>query len=234
MVDFRGPLGWRASSVPLGRADRLGSAPAEGVEASLRVVQPLVELRVAFTLERTELDDIGRGAEDADLDPVMQAAARLAYAEDRLVFHGFQAAGVTGIAPSSPHPAVQPPGGYDTWPAVAAESTRVLRTAGVAGPYAMVLGPACYTGLVQATGRGGCPVLEIVRELVGGPVVWAPAVEGALVVSLRGGDFILTVGQDVSIGYDAHTDRQVHLFLIESLTFRVLAPEAAVPVALSC
>ena len=56
-----------------------------------------------------------------------------------------------------------------------------------------------------------------------------PALEGALLLSVRGGDFELTVGQDLSIGYAYHEKHKVELFLTESFTFRVLEPTAAVP-----
>jgi len=55
------------------------------------------------------------------------------------------------------------------------------------------------------------------------------SVDGAVVVSQRGGDFLLEVGEDLSIGYDSHDAEAVRLYLVESLTFRVLTPEAAVP-----
>jgi uncharacterized linocin/CFP29 family protein len=73
--------------------------------------------------------------------------------------------------------------------------------------------------------------MEHVRRLLDGPIVWAPAVDGAVVLSLRGGDFELTVGQDFSIGYLEHTASAVRLYLQESFTFRVLSAEAAVPLA---
>jgi len=58
--------------------------------------------------------------------------------------------------------------------------------------------------------------------------VWAPAIEGAFVLTTRGGDFELNVGQDVSIGYLSHTDSVVRLYLQETFVFRVLTSEAAV------
>jgi uncharacterized linocin/CFP29 family protein len=90
------------------------------------------------------------------------------------------------------------------------------------------MGPRYYTGLTHAVGDGGYPVLNVVRALVDGPLVWAPAVNGAVVLSLRGGDFELTIGTDVSIAYQNHTDEIVRLYLVETMAFRVLTPEAAV------
>ena len=109
----------------------------------------------------------------------------------------------------------------------------MLQTSGVAGPYAVALGPRCYTGVIETTEMGGYPVLEHLRLITGGPVLWAPGVDGAVVLSTRGGDFELTVGQDVSIGYLDHDATSVHLYLEESFTFKVLTPEAAVYLAYS-
>src|SRR5581483_549787 len=96
-----------------------------------------------------------------------------------------------------------------------------LRGAGVDGPYAIALGPRCYTGLTKTT-ISGFPVIEHVRKLLDGPIIWAPAVDGAVVLSVRGGDFELVVGQDFSIVYLDHTATVVRLYLQESFTFRVL------------
>ncbi|HEX7043063.1 MAG TPA: family 1 encapsulin nanocompartment shell protein [Burkholderiales bacterium] len=230
LVDFAGPLGWAASAVNLGRVERLPDAPEQGVEGRVRKVQPLVELRVPFELAREELEAAGRGAEDADLDPVRYAARAAALAEDRLVFHGYPAGGVRGIAECAGDSRLTITEQYETYPEVVAEATNKIRTAGIDGPYGIALGPRCYTGLTKTT-KGGYPVIEHVRRLLDGPIVWAPAVNGAVVLSLRGGDFELAVGQDFSIGYLDHTASTVRLYLQESLTFRVLMAAAAVPLA---
>lgn len=227
LVDFVGPLGSQAAAVNIGRVQKL-PAPGEGIEAASRQVLPLVELRVPFELERSELDALERGARDPDLQPLIQAATRLARAEDAIVFHGYRAAGMRGMAEAAPHAPLPISQQYERYPGTVAEATRRLREAGVEGPYAIALGPRCYEGLMQATERGGYPIIEIVHRLIEGPAVWAPGVNGAVVLSMRGGDFELTVGQDIAIGYVSHTDTHVRLYLVESLAFRVLTPEAAV------
>jgi uncharacterized linocin/CFP29 family protein len=226
LVDFCGPLGWEASSIALGRAERVAE-PAKGVEARLRKLQPLVELRVPFELKREELDAAARGAKDPDLDPVRHAADAAALAEDRAVFHGFAAAGIRGIAEAA-GAALELTDDYEAYPGVVADAINRLHGAGVDGPYAIALGPRCYTGLTKTT-KCGFPVMEHVRRLLDGQIVWAPAVDGAVVLSMRGGDFELTVGQDFSIGYLEHSASTVKLYIEESFTFRALAPEAAVP-----
>lgn len=229
LVDFDGPLGWTHSAVSLGRAEALREGPGGDVVAARRIVQPLVEFRVPFTLKRSELDAISRGARDVDLEAVTKAARSMALAEDGAIFQGYQAGGITGIVEAAADSALTITEDYEAYPAQVAKAVGQLKAAGVAGPYAIALGPRCYTGLTQTTFRGGYPVIQHVQRLVDGPIVWAPAVDGAVVVSLRGGDFELTVGRDLSVGYDSHGADAVKLYMEESLTFRVLAAEAAVP-----
>jgi uncharacterized linocin/CFP29 family protein len=61
--------------------------------------------------------------------------------------------------------------------------------------------------------------------------MWAPAIPGAVVLTTRGGDFELHIGQDASIGYLNHTDSVVRLYLQETFTFLLLTAEAAVALA---
>jgi uncharacterized linocin/CFP29 family protein len=77
----------------------------------------------------------------------------------------------------------------------------------------------------------GYPVLEHVKRLVEGKIIWAPAIDGAFVITTRGGDLDLHIGQDTSIGYLSHTDTHVRLYLQESFTFLYLTPESAVALA---
>ena len=229
VVDFSGPHGWEKSAVNRGRVESLQRGPAEGVEARLRVTQPLVELRVPFELARDEIDAIGRGATAPDLKVVQTAARQIALAEDAAVFHGYGAAGITGLCEAAAGAALSIPDDYEQYPGVVATAVSHLRQTGVDGPYAIALGPRCHTGLTRTLTRSVHLVIDIVKRVVDGPVIWAPGVNGAAVVSLRGGDYTLTVGQDLSIGYLDHDAKRVRLYLQESFTFCVLAEEAAVP-----
>jgi len=230
VVDFVGPLGWEHSAVSLGRAEPRADAPFDQVTAAQRRVLPLVELRARVELQRAELEARDRGAPDIDLDPLDDACRRLAIAEDHLVFEGYPEAGFDGMMAASPHDAVPLDTDFEHYPKHVAKAISVLKNAGVSGPYAIALGPRCYRGLIESTEHGGYPTLEHVKlQLGGGPIVWAPAVDGAVVLSMRGGDFELTVGQDVSIAYIAHDADTVTLELQESVAFLATGPEAAVP-----
>ncbi|HZQ28566.1 MAG TPA: family 1 encapsulin nanocompartment shell protein [Acidimicrobiales bacterium] len=227
VVDVEGPAGWDHSAQNLGRVDVLPGASVEGVEARRRRVLPLVELRTPFTVSRDEIDAIERGAAP-DLQAVTAAARQAAMAEDRAVFDGMTAAGIRGVAECSPHAPLPISDDYDHYAGTVARAVALLRREGVGGPYAIVLGPRCYTGVVETTEHGGYPLLEHIRLILGGPVIWGPSVDGALVVSLRGGDYVLTLGQDFAVGYNAHTATEVELYLEETFAFEVQDPTAAV------
>jgi uncharacterized linocin/CFP29 family protein len=226
LVGFSGPHGWEHSSIDLGRVETIKSSRPD-VGAALRKVQPLVELRTDFTVSRAELDAIERGSQSPDLDAVRDAAVRLAEAEDKAIFHGFGAAGIQGLSDASEHAPVAIPEDYEEYPRAVASAVAHLRAAGVDDPYAIALGPRCYTGVIETT-QSGFPVLDHIRMILDGPIIWAPAVDGAIVMSIRGGDFVLTSGQDVSIGFASHDAGGVSLYLQESFTFKVHTPEAAV------
>ncbi len=228
LVDFTGPHGWEAAAVALGTIEPLPAGPATGVEGARRLVQPYVELRARFSLRRAELDTIDRGHTSPDLEPVTDAARRVALAEDTAVFHGYDEGGIVGIADASPHEPVELGDRFGEYPRWAAMAVARLRDAGVEGPYGIALGPRCYAGILETTEDGGYPVLERLRLILGGPVAYAPAVDGAIVLSLRGEDFELSCGQDLSIGYERSDADAVWLYIEESLTFHAHSPEAAV------
>jgi uncharacterized linocin/CFP29 family protein len=196
LVDFTGPHGWTYSASTLGSVEGVKQAPADGVEASLRNVQPVVELKAPFALKRAELDAIDRGHKSPELGPVVDAARSIAEAEDHAVFQGYDPAQIKGIAEASPHSPVSLGDSFGQYPTWVAMAVAVLRDAGVEGPYGIALGPRCYSGILETTEDGGYPILERVRLILGGPVVYAPAVDGAVVLSLRGDDFELSSGHD--------------------------------------
>jgi uncharacterized linocin/CFP29 family protein len=105
VVDLAGPDGLGLASVNTGHLGDV-DAPADGVIAKLRTSQPLVQLRVPFTVSRQDVDDVERGAQDPDWQPVKDAAKKIAFAEDRAILEGYAAAGITGIRESSSNPAL--------------------------------------------------------------------------------------------------------------------------------
>jgi uncharacterized linocin/CFP29 family protein len=190
----------------------------------------MVELRVPFTLSREQIDDVLRGAQDSDWQPAKDAARTIAYAEDQAIFAGYAAAGIGGIVAGASNPPQILPAEVASYPTAFAQAVSQLRSAGVDGPYSAVLSAEAYTAVSEASDHG-YPVIRHLHNVLDGELIWAPSISGAVVLTARGGDFSLHLGQDLSIGYQSHTDTEVVLYLQESFTFQLLTAEAAVSLA---
>jgi len=229
VVDVVGPDGATLAAVGNGHLRALG-APSGGVEARVYESARVVQLRVPFTVERSAVDSVARGAQDADWQPVKDAAKRLAFAEDRAVVDGLGSADIAGLRPTSSNTGIALPADAREYPVVVAKALTELRLAGVAGPYSLLLSAAAYT-LVAETTDHGYPIREHLARILGegGRIIWAPAIEGGVLMTTRGGDFELHLGQDVSIGYLDHDADTIRLYFQESFTFLALTSEACVP-----
>jgi uncharacterized linocin/CFP29 family protein len=226
MVDVPEPAGPEFAAVATGHLDPV-APPAQGVTAHIRRSQPMVELRVPFTIDRRQADDVERGAKDADWQPVKDAARALAFAEDRAVFEGYPAAGITGLRAAGSNPELTLPEDVRAYPDAISQAVTALRLAGVDGAYSLALSADAYTA-VNETRDHGYPIHEHLARLLDGEIIWAPAIDGAFLLATRGGDFELRLGQDVSIGYLGHDATSVELYFQETLTFLVHTSEAGV------
>jgi len=228
VVDVAGPDGITLAGVGTGHIAPI-DPPADGITAGLRAYRPVVELRVPFTLSREQIDSVERGALDPDWQPVKDAAKKIAFAEDHAIVEGYAAAQITGIRPASSNPALALPAEVKEYPNAVSKAVSELRLAGVAGPYSLLVSADAYTA-VSETSDHGYPIREHVSRMVDGDIVWAPAIDGALLLSCRGGDYELRLGQDLSIGYLSHDADQVQLYFTESFTFSVYTTEASVSI----
>ncbi|HEY0249188.1 MAG TPA: family 1 encapsulin nanocompartment shell protein [Gryllotalpicola sp.] len=229
LIDLAGPLGWQHSATNLGRVGPVLAASVDGVVGRARRVLPLTELRADFTLPREELVNATRGAADVDLGSLDAAAHRLASAENAAVFHGWPDAGITGIIAASPHEPLRHEPGAAPFEAVVAIAVATLKGAGIGGPYALALCPDDWTAVIESTDRG-YPLLKYLADVLDGPIEWVPGLHDSVVLSTRGGDWLLELGADISLGYADHTADAVSLYLEESLSFRVATPEAAIAI----
>ncbi|MCK0172587.1 family 1 encapsulin nanocompartment shell protein [Mycolicibacterium sp. F2034L] len=226
VIDVSEPSGAVTAAISTGHLREV-PPPGDGVTAQVRESRPLVRLRAPFTVSRDAIDDVERGAQDSDWDPVKNAAKKLAFAEDRAVFEGYAAASIDGIRTSSSNPVLRLPENAREMADVVAQALSALRLAGVDGPYSVLLSAEVYTKVSETT-EHGYPILEHLNRLVDGDIIWAPAIDGAFVLSTRGGDFDLQLGTDVSIGYLSHDATTVQLYLEETLTFLCYTAEASV------
>lgn len=228
VVDFNGPHGWEMAAVNLGCLELPKKQETEGVEWGKRCVLPLVEFRTPFQLDQWELDNLTRGAAAPDLGALEQAARTAAKFEENFVYNGFAGAGVKGILAESPHKPITLGSDSQACAKAVTEAVQSLQEVGIAGPYALVLGDAPYRMLMHSVDRG-YPLYRVINNILGGPIKWSSVLQGGVLLSMRGGDFELTVGKDLSIGFTRADGRDIHLYITESLTFRALEPAAAVP-----
>jgi uncharacterized linocin/CFP29 family protein len=191
-------------------------------------VQPLAEFTVEFQVDRREIDAIQRGAASPEFDDLAAAAREAAELENHSVFHGWEEAGIAGLTARSPHESEPLGTDCQAYPAIVARAVNRLRCSGIEGPYALVIGPAGYTRIVETAEQGGHLLLDHLEQVLGGPILWSPGVDGAIVASKRGGDVVLDVGQDFAIGYRDHDAEAIHLYLEASFTVEVVEPDAAV------
>lgn len=226
VVDVHEPQGVQFAGLSTGHRGAQTHDP-NGVQIRRREVAPVAELRVTFDLSREDVDDVERGSNDSDWQPVKDAARALAFAEDGAIFGGLTDVGIHGIAAHSSNPHLSLPDSAVDYPDVVAQAISQLRLVGVEGPYALLLSAEAYT-LVNETTDHGYPIHQQLSRLLEDNIVWAPAISGAVLLSTRGGDYDLHLGQDTSIGYLHHDDESVTLYLQETFTFLPLTDEASV------
>jgi len=230
-VDVSGPHGVNHTSVNIGRLDIPKNQKSGGVLYGIHSTQPLIESRVRFSLPRWELDNIERGAEDAELDSLVKAAKQAAAFEEEAVFSGLKQAGITGLSELTTKSSISISLDNDSITDGVSEAQTKLIQEGIDSPAYLVAGPELWKQLSRSAPGGS--LRNQVEKQIDGKVIYSPSIKGGLIISARGGDFELNIGQDFSIGYHSHTTEEVELFIMESFTFRIITPEAAVGLSLA-
>ncbi|MDG5800935.1 family 1 encapsulin nanocompartment shell protein [Marinilabiliaceae bacterium ANBcel2] len=225
VVDVDGPKGWNYAALPLGRIDT-SEDQKEDVKYGIHLVQPLVETRVPFELNMWELDNVIRGAKDIDLGAMEDAARKIAKFEESAIYNGFDAGCIKGLKASSEYEPVTLSMDDDSISLAVAEAMAKLKEAAVEGPYSLVVNIKLWQRLNSYV--KGYPLKKQIENLIGGSIVMSPCIDDAFLLSERGGDFNLTIGQDISIGYESHTSKTIQLYFTESFTFQVTDPAAVV------
>ncbi len=227
IVDFKGPKGLDYAAINTGRFLPMNIDEVDGVTYASREVLPLMEIKVPFKMKLAELEALARGAEDVDTDPLLEAAAKLAKAENEAILFGLKKVGINGIIEAAEQEPVEVSVGPNEMMNGLLKAKNNFDNDGVKGPYHLLMGREMYSLLYELDDRG-YPLRRKVEELVGNEAIMVPELnDKGLLVSARGGDFEMTVGQDISIGYSSQDQDEVELFFLETFTFRVNGPEAA-------
>jgi uncharacterized linocin/CFP29 family protein len=227
IVDFDGPKGWGHVATQLGTFKPATPPKGTGkVRHSIPDVKLLTELRADFSLPWTAVDIFERVGPPLDSAAIEEAAREMALAEDRLIFFGNTSN--RGLLTSHESPRVA----LSDWSLPGRVVTDLLSAVqkldelGVKGPYEAVLSPAHYYSYLKQTGEGGAYPAAKQLGVVIEKVHNSPVLDGAVLFSTRGGDFLLTVGGDLTVGYRAHDDTSVHLFCVETIAAQLLTPQA--------
>lgn len=225
IIDVEGPKGWDFAGIPTGRMKITETAKNKEFSYGIRNTIPVVEPRVSFSLNIWELDNAARGAEDVELDNLMKAVEKIAAFEERAIYYGLKDAGIDGIIATAEH-SVKLPKEPVKWLNSITEGVLKMKDSAIDGPYSLVLPPAMWKTVNYFA---ECyPLMPQIQNLLGGGVILSNYNDSGLIVSNRGGDFIMTLGNDFTLGYEHHTKKEVTLFLTESFTLQILEPLAAV------
>jgi len=226
VVDFDGPRGWNHVATQLGTFKPAQTPSSSKVRFLIPDVILLTELRAEFAIAWADIDIFERVGPTLESKSIEEAAREMALAEDAFLFYGSSTN--PGLLSSRDTPRValsdwSQPGRVVIDLLSALEK---LDSMGVKGPYEAVLSSQHYYSYLRQTGEGGVYPAAKQLGIVISKVHHSPVIEGAALFSTRGGDFLVTVGGDFTIGYRSHDETAVHLFCVETIAAQLLTPEA--------
>lgn len=224
VVKVNGPKGLDFNVITEGRL--LETQNENDVDYAKYQVQPLIETRVEFEMERWELDNIERGAKNVDYEPLEEAMKKLALFEEEAVYNGLKNGGIIGLKDAAKTAEID--FGKDPTEIMDAITKGILQMKKlfVPGPYTLVVSADAYGKILSK--ETAYPLDQRIEELIGGKIVFNHVINGAYLLPYNHDDLEFTIGRDFSIGYQGSTDTAVKFFATESFTFRVLDPNLIV------
>lgn len=228
VVKVDGPKGFDFNVITEGRLANVSEE--NNVSFGNYAVLPLTETRVEFELNRWELDNVLRGAGDVDYGPLEEAAERIALFEDKAVYNGLKNGNIKGMIECSKNETVNFGNDAESIMNSISKAVIKLRSAYQTGPYTLIVGAESLNRILSST--SAYPLDKRIQELLESNIVYSEALEGAILVPYNHEDLELTIGKDLSLGYQNHTNEVVRFFISESFTFRVLDPSIIVSFSL--
>jgi uncharacterized linocin/CFP29 family protein len=223
VATFDGPKGWDHVAVPSGTAKRCETKAGKAEVWTADLIM-LAEIRAAFSLPWPVIEAFERGGPALDTATAEAAAREVALAEDRLLLYGepMGSGFLTAKARRVEAGDWKKPGRLVR---DMLQAARTLDDLGLPGPYRALLTPSAYYEYHEAIVEGGYPAARQLREIMGGVHRCAVLRQRGAVFSSREGDFVVTVGGDVTVGSRIHDREGVHLFCAETLVGQALNPE---------
>lgn len=226
IVDMTGPLGWDYAALKEGTLDLVDGTPVEGVNYGVRKVTPLTEIRVPFTMPIWVLDDIARGCKTIDHTPVQEAARKAALFEDIALYFGIEESGMTGLITEADNKTLNIKLEDNAIVEAIVNAEQILCDQSIGGPYVLVASYPLYNTIMSSA--AAYPLKKRVESLVG-KIVLSPQASANMLISTRGGDNELVIGQDFSLGYLTSTETEAVFYITETFTFKCYTPQALVP-----
>lgn len=224
VVKVDGPNGKDYNVITEGRLDKI-EEESDICYSNYKVI-PLTEVRIEFEMGRWELDNITRGAKDIDYEPLEEAAKKLALFEDNVVYNGLKNAKIKGLIESAEIDEIKFGDDINSILDSVSRGVIELRKSFQEGPFTLVVGEDAYRSIF--TQGSNYPLDKRIEDLTGSKIVYSHVLDGALLVPYNHDDLELTIGQDLSIGYQSNDNKNVRFFITESFTFRVLDPSIIV------
>lgn len=224
IADVNGPKGIELGAISTGRLMVPSNQSKEGIHFGIREVIPIVEVRKPFSLDLWEIDNASRNAEDLDLSALEKAARQIASFEDEALYYGFDNNIATGLINAKASEPVKVKVNTTDFLQVLAEQVNSLQIDGVEGPYTLVLPDKVWAKLVADS--TAYPLSLLLKGVTGGNLIIHHHNKDIFLVSERGGDFELHLGQDISLGFEGHDTKKVKLFFTESFAYQIHGPEA--------
>lgn len=229
IVDMAGPLGWDYSAMSEGTLELADGSPVEGVSYGTRKVTPMTEIRVPFTMPIWALDDIARGCKTVDHKPVQDAARKAALFEDMAIFYGIEDTGMVGLLSETGNQSIDIKLEDEAIVDAIVSAKKTILDQGIDGPYVLVAPYPLYNKIASTV--KDYPLKKYVENLIS-KIVLSPQLNACMLISMRGGDNELVIGQDFSVGFLSNTPTEATFYITETLTFKCYTPQALVPLCL--
>ncbi|MDF2514134.1 MAG: bacteriocin [Herbinix sp.] len=215
-VHVSGP---RGSEYVVYNHGRLGEVSENnGVSFASYQVTPLVETRIEFKLSRWALDNAVRGDKNIDFSNLEEAVKKAALFEERLVYEGLSEGAVKGLKNVSETSLKLGNTSSDIKKSVA-EGVLKLRNAYASGKLDLIVSQELYTKLWSLESQ--TPLVKALEEMISGKVIASEVLKGALLIPHDHENLELVLGDDFTLGYQEHDQKEVTFFIKESLTFQI-------------
>lgn len=231
VVDFKNDYSFDTDAISTKEVNQISAK--NGVSISLREPLKMLEIKTTFSVPKTVIEEIKRGKTDFDDAALKEAANALATEENNLLLKGLSSANIRGILTNKEIESLEITEYKDILQAVA-KSLGIFNKNFINGKFKLVTSSNTLAKMYTESFEG-ISLKSKIDQIIGENNIIINENIGdkhLLLISQRGGDFEFYSGLDVSIGFEKEDKNSVELFAIESCTFRILEPKAAVAISI--